>query len=182
MASDNARYARSSDQRLRLLGFSYWGDEGSDEVRFSVQGTSNKYEVAWEYKKVEGDWRHLFRCSCPDHVNRQTRCKHIYFCFSRVLKLDPDKLDNVTIEQLISSISAYVRRRRDLSAQNEGDRRQIGPDDECPICFEPLANEATVWCMNSCRNNIHKGCMLSWIQASGTTCPLCRAEWSMEQL
>jgi hypothetical protein len=176
-ATRSARYARSSDSRIRLLGFSYFGDNRSDEVHFSVKGTTSTYEVAWEF---DGE-KSLYRCTCPDHSNRGSRCKHIYFCFSRVLQLHPERLDGATTVDIIAAIAKYVGKRRGLTSQESIQRRKIEPDDECPICFEVLAGEETVWCINSCKNNFHRKCMDTWLKETDATCPLCRAEWDTIQ-
>lgn len=175
-----ARYARSSDARIRLLGFEYFGNNETDEVHFRVKGTTSNYDVVWIF---DGE-KKFYRCSCPDHTNRGSRCKHIYFCFSRVLRLDPNRLDDSSIEEIIQSIARYVGKRRNLTNQESLGRRPVEPDDECPICFEKMAGEDNMWCVHSCKNNVHRNCMTAYAASTchaEVRCPLCRAPWELNQ-
>lgn len=62
-------------------------------------------------------------------------------------------------------------------------RKPITEGTECPICYcdmEP--QQETVFCKDSCGNNLHKECFNKWFATMGrkTTCPYCRAPWPAE--
>lgn len=63
--------------------------------------------------------------------------------------------------------------------------KEVGPDDECPICFEPLLDpnstdqEDLIFCRTGCGNPVHESCMRTYAKAIQDTvrCVLCRSPW-----
>jgi hypothetical protein len=46
------------------------------------------------------------------------------------------------------------------------DRKGIGEDDLCPICYDGLqatALQHLTWCKNGCGQSVHGKCMLEWV-------------------
>ncbi|CAF3786003.1 unnamed protein product [Rotaria sp. Silwood1] len=71
-------------------------------------------------------------------------------------------------------------------------QKPITADDECPICFETMEDEANdankiFFCSTSCGNNMHMTCFNKWRRAKvltgeSVTCPFCRIEWKTETI
>jgi len=175
----NARFERSADSRMKLIQYFYWGNQETMDCHFHVRGTTGKYDVSWHSDGKQP----TLTCSCPDFVCRQDHCKHIYFCFCRVLHLRKEALDNLTEHELLFAMSIFVAKRQALLQPGSQcqTRKRLVADTECTICFETMTDHDSVWCANSCQNYLHKGCMRTWIQTSGPTCPLCRAPWDLTQ-
>jgi hypothetical protein len=136
----------------------------TDDLTFTVCGsTFNDYTI-----KFKDD---TFSCTCMDHRRRRTFCKHIYLVYMKVLHIVPDvnQTDNRVSTGLIREAYASFRTRQTI----------IGPDmresDECPICFDPLA-ESTNYVCRVCRNGFHQLCMDELMSRGHRVCPMCRAE------
>ncbi len=55
--------------------------------------------------------------------------------------------------------------------------RELGEEDECPICYDYLKEQKNVSCP-TCNQYVHEKCMLKWLETR-TTCVLCRSDtWS----
>jgi len=178
----NIRFERSADSRIKLLDYFYWGNQESMDLQFRVRGTTDAYDVTWhrDGKKPK------YTCTCPDFVRRQDHCKHIYFCFCRVLKFPPDVLAGLSDPELLQGITTFVAKRQALlqkTRTTDTSRKPLEHDAECPICFEGMSMETSVCCVNSCHNYLHKSCMRTWIETfgHGHTCPFCRAPWDLTQ-
>lgn len=172
----NQRYNRSADSRLCLLGSAIISNDCSTLIECGVQGTTSEYHVNWEYKL---DGSHLYKCNCPDFQRRNSACKHIYFIFCRVLKFERKDLGNVSILDMFIAYGRYKQEIINRTIQTSGAviRKSFHDDDECPICFETLTKNDTVWCKTTCGNNIHTHCMERWKQLGNDLCPLCRSDW-----
>src|SRR5208283_2676574 len=73
-----------------------------DDVTYSVNSQSGHglYTVV----KGSRDWR----CSCPDHMYREVKCKHIWACeFS--LKLHDKVRENVVIQPVTINVCLYCK-------------------------------------------------------------------------
>ncbi|KAL6871041.1 hypothetical protein ACP4OV_014889 [Aristida adscensionis] len=66
---------------------------------------------------------------------------------------------------------SYPRRQNDGSTEETS----RSPEEDCAICLGPM--EGGEWCsvMPGCRHEFHRACIATWLLASNTTCPLCRA-------
>lgn len=130
-------------------------------------------------------------CDCP-HAKKGNQCKHIIYVMLRVLKAPENigyqlALTSQELRDLFQNAapipSADPSGKAAASAE-DGKRRLI--EGECPICymdFEP-SKEAITYCKAGCGNNVHEGCMQSWMSAKAgkATCPYCRAQWASEEL
>jgi hypothetical protein len=127
-------------------------------------------------------------CDCP-HAKKGNQCKHIVFALARVLRA-PTALQ-YQLALLQSELREIFMRAppvaavEDTESAVDNNRKTIGPDDNCPICFMEFENgfEGTVYCQSSCGNNIHKDCMGQWAasrkrSSAPVTCPFCRTNWS----
>ena len=59
-------------------------------------------------------------------------------------------------------------------------------DDECPICHEPITDDAPTLMHDSCQRCFDKDCLQEWVNSqTSPTCPICRGElfdiWDLDQ-
>ena len=63
------------------------------------------------------------------------------------------------------------------------------PNDPCPVCYEPLTLDTSVYCRRQCGSNIHRSCFKEWLRHCTpgvldinvlVTCVYCRAIWMWE--
>jgi len=176
------RIDRALTQRLYLIDRT----ANLDNHTFRVIGsTGNLYTISI------GD---SVKCDCPDPVQI---CKHVIFVLCKILRVPSTSplITQTTFspEQMIEILSNYIvpqnvmanqRVLNALSSTNDNNndiRKPIDEDTECPICFELLADESTVWCKLTCGNNFHKDCFTKWSKTCSSnhvSCPLCRSPWS----
>lgn len=179
-----SRISRALSQRMFMIDRT---KESRSRHLFRVLGsTGNVYTVVISTSP---------KCDCPDS---SPVCKHIIFVLCRVLRVPHDShligQTSISTQDLTTVLgqerghcSADIQAdKRVWDALSEGIspeidpiRKPVKPDDDCPICYEPLANEMLVWCKSTCGNNMHNSCMTRWMsQAHGSAkCPLCRAVW-----
>lgn len=149
-------------------------------------------------------------CDCPDSLNHCKKlgvvCKHTCFVLLRVLKYNSHaffkgcKLNThdfeilTTLCQSIHSIQdvgdqeiineELTKRYTDLqdasSLESFKPVKTICHDDECPICYQALNDEDTLCACPMCHNNVHKECVVKWLEhSSQKTCVYCRsANWT----
>ena len=196
------RISRALHQRLYLIE-GKTSDNGG--AQFAVLGsTGNVYDVTIA---------NTANCDCPDH-GRSYLCKHILFVLLKVLRVDADSplvyQSAWLSSELATMLAGWTERQRgrdvlanDLVLQkyaemknpegkrsaeddgnDEGCRKQVDPDTDCPICFDVLGSEELTYCRVACGTNFHKSCMERWGSTSGyygsakrLTCPNCRSPW-----
>ena len=168
--------ARALSQRLTVISRERMGTDDVPEEKVIMAGsTGNIYT------------QHIGlvpSCDCP-HAKKKNQCKHIIYVMLRVLKA-PEHI-GYQLALMPSELREVFRNAAPIPTDddqhdddNDGKRKPI--EGECPICyceFEP-EKDAIVYCKAACGNNVHKGCMQSWIASTGAgkaTCPYCRAKW-----
>lgn len=57
--------------------------------------------------------------------------------------------------------------------------RELGEEDECPICFDLLTVASECFQCPTCSNPIHQHCMEKWLSTNKANCVYCRADWSL---
>jgi hypothetical protein len=137
-------------------------------------------------------------CTCPDHVTRGNRCKHIYFVLGKVMgvaNLDKRRYTNEDVRFMcenIPSVLAHVYATRDILDRYHSlvdkapcDKTHItqkGLDDVCPICLCDMVrdgDEEIDFCRIGCGRSVHAVCFTQWCsQNTEKTCVFCRAKWS----
>lgn len=155
------------------------------EWTIHVQGLTNNYVV-----KINPE---LMTCSCPDHLQRNNICKHIYFvilkvggCYQIILnhnissskKLNSEdftKLDN----NLVSKTLEHLEKTKKDSGRT---RKRKRITHECLICFDEIEDvDQDRECLSQCHKHFHKKCLQRWFQTN-QSCPHCRALSSFESL
>lgn len=174
---------RALTQRLTVLSRERCGTDELPEEKVVMAGsTGNVYTVNVGL---------IPSCDCP-HAKKGNQCKHIVYVILRVLKAQEDvayqlALTSTELRELIKNaplIPGIETDGEDTSTE-EQDRNRKPIEGECPICYDELnANkDDIVYCKAGCGNNVHKGCMQSWIQVARgkATCPYCRAVWDTRE-
>jgi hypothetical protein len=161
------------------------------ERHFEVVGTTNNiYTVKISEKKS---------CTCPDHVQNNHMCKHIYFIMCRVMKVTGNikskyKKDELTlmfknIPHFLSEDLAYNNNtKKNYEKQFSSPNIQIKViqklDDCCPICLETIETNLSEidYCKYGCGKSVHKICFGIWKNKnkSKNECLFCRKDWSKE--
>ncbi|CAG8918464.1 unnamed protein product [Penicillium salamii] len=126
-------------------------------------------------------------CTCPDHMYRRNRCKHIAYVMLNALSGTDEQIAQRFFyrEDLnhMRESPALKRFEAAKAAQNpQGTRRPV--EGECAICFMGMEEtEEIVWCQYGCGNNLHGFCMNKWSKSSGgnVRCVYCRALWDAEK-
>lgn len=168
--------ARAMSQRLTVISRERCGTDEVPEEKVTMAGSTGNV-----YTQHIG---HVPSCDCP-HAKKGNQCKHIIYVMLRVLKAPEDiayqlALTSSELQTLFKNAAPIPTDACQHDDDNDGNRKPI--EGECPICycdFEPR-KEAIVYCKAACGNNVHKGCMQSWIASKGAakaTCPYCRAKW-----
>jgi len=69
---------------------------------------------------------------------------------------------------------------------DDGVQRKPTEGEDCPICFDALADEKLVYCKAMCGANFHASCMDTWKQQhcgrGAVTCPNCRSHWQDDSI
>jgi hypothetical protein len=166
-------------------------------AEFAVSGsTQNVYSV-----KLGRNGR--FKCSCPDSYTNCARlqciCKHACFVIFRVFRLahvldvGDLRLSEQDIDAIVSRVAAddfdklqlAPKKSTKILADFETILRPPAVDDECPVCYSFLFEEAAEATKNTkstlvgcpdCGNSIHRECARRWMMhASVPTCVYCRS-------
>eukprot|EP01080_Neovahlkampfia_damariscottae_P012746 gene12746-6938_t len=195
---DTERIERAISERIYMIPDRLVMEKNQDGIpiseNFPVLGTTGNVYYVKICKQPE--------CTCPDFLNGHI-CKHIFFVFYKVLKVDrsskypyqkallsselveifknaPPSLKQTSPDQHV--ISAYQ------TSQNEGfqdsvnyhPRRPIEKDVPCPICFEEMIEkkERISFC-EVCGYNIHQDCWNQWVKTNKkknieASCIFCR--------
>ncbi len=146
-------------------------------------GTQRKFKVRI------GDPHH---CNCKEQ-NGELLCVHILFVLLKVFRLPQDNplvwqhaLLEAEVDQLLRGHFAAQRKATRVEGADGKTivhRRDVGPDDECPICCDAITDERPlVFCRFGCGNNIHAACFKQYASHNSTNpspllCPLCREQW-----
>jgi hypothetical protein len=170
------RYHRALKERIYLLS----AKQNEDNFIFSVRGSSlNIYEQKLDKEK--------FYCSCPDHITRETFCKHLLFLVGRVAEqktmarnlciyshLWDENHFNIISEDLIERL----KKRLNTDTKKNCKEENMNLED-CPICFEKMEGNDDIYkCKNTCNNYFHYDCIKKWLYSKSneqSTCPLCRS-------
>lgn len=133
------------------------------EVRNNLGHINVVYSALYEFSKNP---RVVLGCSCMQYRPEMKRCKHGRFVAEVVLNLRKDEW--------------YFERTAEIGGKRI---RQLDPDDECPICLEPLADDnkgADCSECTKCHHWIHTSCIkLAFENQKGRACPLCREDWTL---
>jgi hypothetical protein len=166
-----ARIDRARKQRILLVGTDV--DYEKKVCRFNVNGTGVRvYDVIWDFENTK------FTCECPDHMNRQRDCKHIYFVMIQALRISkPKNVDLVDIDDAIRNCDANKYVGVLLSGDVAVTQRT---NDECCIClmsFEDTPDEKTCYCIRQCGITFHSDCLQRLFKVvRNRNCPMCRTE------
>jgi hypothetical protein len=168
-----------------------------EKLILNISGsTKNVYTVTLD-KKEKTMW-----CNCPDMKSHAARygvwCKHCCFtllkigrcfevdyfmnakhiteaCFTQI----NERLDAVSGSDVISEeLSNAFKRLNTTDKCSKFDRkeREIGEEDECPICYDYLSCGEIKSCPD-CKQYVHLLCIQKWLETKNT-CVLCRStEW-----
>lgn len=151
------------------------------ERKFDLCGTTNNiYTVIITDKPT---------CTCPDHLQRKNRCKHIFFILVKVMKVSEEnedkpiyteaelrhmfsqmpqhmtdiKSDVVATDSLLTSYSNVQSKiiKSTKTANGEFLAQKITDDSRCPVCLEGLADskEAVKHCKYGCGSVVHDECI-----------------------
>lgn len=136
---------------------------------FKIMGsTGNIYDVTLSNE---------LSCTCPDHKNRGSKCKHIYFVLMKILRIkdiDQDIFTDKELKKLVAQLDIVdgIKLSSDLMLKykrsKDGDveiipHDPIGLDDACPVCMDDISNgEEFLHCKWSCGRCIHTECLDIW--------------------
>jgi hypothetical protein len=172
-----ARQARALDpgQRLLLKPDTLRIMDHHYEVCQVIGSTGKVYDVTLIGNETS--------CTCPDHTNHNTTCKHIYFILSQVLRL-PERVwkrgtefsdaDAATVH---TAVDKALKEKWDLEMdkkQNVSATDRAPRDDqlECPVCLCDFdGKEKTLYCKKSCGYVFHTICIS---RCAAKICPMCR--------
>lgn len=178
------RVLRALGHHLRLL-------HRSDSNFFVLGATGNVYTVTLSLTPS---------CTCPD---RTTPCKHMLFVYIRVLGLPLDDtclwrktlrpcqlirlLSMPTSDETMAGVVTRERFHELFFRASQGgagsSQQQVVTLEDgamCPVCLEEMGRVDKVVACATCKNPIHKECLLAWKRSSrrrSTSCVICRARW-----
>ena len=142
-------------------------------------------------------------CTCPDHVTRHNRCKHIYFVLLRIMKAnncDQEIYTNEEIQIFVNNISNIQTVSVDSKTQEKyhkivdkknnkiiidyDDKNNIkGLDDLCPICLDDMDNgEKYVFCKADCGRAVHEECFTMWTKKNKASCLYCKKSFDLNDI
>ncbi|CAG8397965.1 unnamed protein product [Penicillium salamii] len=141
-----------------------------------VEDTGNGAQISFD---IVGSVGNIYKvwikaspsCTCPDHMYRRNRCKHIAYVMLNALSGTDEQIAQRFFyrEDLnhMRGSPALKRFEAAKAAQNpQGTRRPV--EGECAICFMGMEEtEEIVWCQYGCGNNLHGFCMNKWSKSSG---------------
>lgn len=188
--ADQDRKNRGLTQKIYLIMTHTYNNDVL-ERSYDVMGTTNNvYNVIVKSQPA---------CTCPDYMNRQRRCKHIYFVLSRIMKVQQDKVDKVeysdsdlkymfehipyiTENLRVNALTAEKYKQLKMNNNGEVSMRKIDDEDECPICLDLfyMNTDDITFCRYSCGNVIHKTCFDRYTTKQTKDCikcVYCRQPW-----
>jgi hypothetical protein len=194
MSSDIQKLkTRANIQKLYLI-FTHKYNQNDSFRKYEIKGsTGNVYTVNIQNKPT---------CTCPDHIQRKRRCKHIYFVLIKIMKVShdyedkneftdgelktmfmnvPKITDNLMVDNVeLTKYLKYVEKMSNASYPLE--MKKIKEGDLCPVCLDELfdTNESLVHCKYSCGFGMHKLCFDVYNEnVDGVVkCLFCHHEWN----
>ncbi len=188
---DGERKSRGKAQKIFLILTHEY--DNNLERKYEVMGTTgNVYLVTINNSPT---------CTCPDHVTRSKRCKHIYFVLTRIMMVkteqeDIKKYTDNDLEDMFTNIpritenlkvdAKSLEKYKTLKKNSNGkvDKRNIDQDDMCPVCLGDLEDidEEIIFCEYSCGACIHKDCfnMFNSKKTGTIKCLFCHKDWAQE--
>ncbi len=124
--------------------------------------------------------KHL-SCTCPDHQQNKTICKHIYFILLRVMKINCQIKHIYTDNELIfmfNNIPEHISQEIIIKKPTKINQKF---DDVCPICLDDInSNSDNIdYCKYGCGKSVHINCFQIWNNTSGINkCAFCRIDWT----
>jgi uncharacterized Zn finger protein len=174
---ENIKIKKALSEKMCLLSATL---SETNEWTFSVRGQSNNV-----YK--QNFTKTLYSCSCPDHQERKTFCKHLLFLVIRVGKqyeLSEDLAQRPKTTWKKNGFNTCSMSWRlclshliGVKTETETETKTNDDDNSCSICYEDLGTDEIVECSKTCHKQFHKACMDIWLE-HGDTCPNCRTDWS----
>lgn len=112
-------------------------------------------------------------CTCMDYKMRKYNCKHLYFLFNKILRLDnPDKWNTFSIETITQKIQEIDIR---LDLLNYTYKDININNDECGICLNEFEEIEKISKCPTCNNGIHAICWTKYINfTKKEICIYCR--------
>lgn len=117
-------------------------------------------------------------CSCPDAATSlATHCKHACWVLTvmggggvSALQGDPSSVVSA-LETARARVEALLRAESDKYAAVA---EKCGPDEDCPICYDPLGPAEGCRSCPVCRKHFHTRCIFRALRST-TLCPMCRS-------
>ena len=186
MDLEDARYNRAFTDKLFLVE-SYEATEEFKRVYDIMGSTGNVYKVIITK---------LPTCTCPDHVTRKNRCKHIYFVLKRIMNAQ-DYIKKEYVEEELTNMFKNIPKiaqydRIDEMTKNKYDKLKNKDsmvqakrldDDICPICLDEfdLTDEQPLdYCKWTCGKWVHTACLDMFKNKGNYKCPYCRTDWEQQ--
>ena len=138
-------------------------------------------------------------CTCPDHEQNYKICKHLYFIFLRVMKVNSqikNSYKDYELVQMFNNIPPYIDHNVAFNKTTEtnynicivngiGEIKKITQkfNDACPICLDDIISDSNNvdYCKYGCGKSVHKKCFKMWNNVSHTNkCAFCRNDWHDE--
>jgi len=148
-------------------------------------------------------------CSC-NNTGKNEHCIHTIYTLNRMFKIDfADPLINqigFTDSELskmietrnslinkVSSVNSNITKVKNTGAGlkilNDGKRKCLSEDANCPICQEDMYSQDNLfYCSDSCGSNFHSNCIKIWMtnkKNSGDDripCPMCRSNFNEDEI
>ncbi len=177
------RLRKAIDEKsMKVLNYVQNEQDRDNILKYSILGsTGSIYNVNFE--KGNDEKTGQMSCSCPDHENHKSYCKHIYLVYLKIFNIMPDL--NVSGNTITNNQFELLNRGQDLflkkmlEKNNKNDETttnndcRMGPEDECPICFDLMGNQPLFSC-KTCKNGFHHSC-IQMIFKYNSKCPMCRS-------
>jgi len=175
---NDGRIHRAKTQRIYLIN----RNVNDDFAMFEVMGTTgNIYFV-----ELDGNPT----CTCPDHSQRKSRCKHILFMLAKLFNVPDPYKEEFTTKEIKKYIKKYKEKLQQFTVDYDYDTNFDGSkiiidvgakctDDDCVVCMDPLSNgEKYVYCKNFCGRCLHVDCYTHLtIKNPSLKCPYCMNEF-----
>ena len=132
-------------------------------------------------------------CTCPDHVTRGNRCKHIFFVLLRIMRVgeaeaDVDVYSDQALGEMFSQIPDVTNALRvggDVVGMYRAKTQSCvtkKDDDLCPVCLEDIQNgEEYDYCRAECGKCVHKICFEMWCRKNPPKCLVCKSAWGEQK-
>uniref|UniRef100_A0A6C0AC08 SWIM-type domain-containing protein n=1 Tax=viral metagenome TaxID=1070528 RepID=A0A6C0AC08_9ZZZZ len=189
----NNRKSKALNQKLYVIEKNIQNKFRTDFV--VIGSTGNIYTVSIKSEP---------ECSCPDNSINRFRCKHIYFCLLKLMKVDSEDVDeefytNLELEYMFVSQPKELINR---ASQNNIDKyinfkkgiihtevkKRFHYDDLCGICLDQLyEHESLDYCKYKCGKCVHAKCMEIMIKHNKNNhktvkCIYCNQEWNKKKI